>query len=238
MIIEWGALALTILTGGAIQSQLANKYLIARRLANIVAIIAATYLIKDIWHDVAHLTQSADAPNALAPNPEVSLEDNIKASWSWKGATLLFIVCLFSAFLAMLRGVTREFLDFGSWVLAALATLYVYRADWFNNTLSSNFSSLFFSLWIVFLFFLVIFLLVASILERGLDSSVGPIDKAFGFSYGLVRGFLLVGVGAGVISYIWGPETIYGKPGESLPIPLNIVKSIDNGIKQYLPSPR
>ena len=92
MIIEWGALALTILTGGAIQSQLANKYLIARRLANIVAIIAATYLIKDIWHDVAHLTQSADAPNALAPNPEVSLEDNIKASWSWKGATLLFIV--------------------------------------------------------------------------------------------------------------------------------------------------
>lgn len=65
MIIEWGALALTILTGGAIQSQLANKYLIARRLANIVAIIAATYLIKDIWHDVAHLTQSADAPNAL-----------------------------------------------------------------------------------------------------------------------------------------------------------------------------
>ena len=92
----------------------------------------------------------------------------------------------------------REFLDFGSWVLAALATLYVYRADWFNNTLSSNFSSLFFSLWIVFLFFLVIFLLVASILERGLDFSVGPIDKAFGFSYGLVRGFLLVGVGAGL----------------------------------------
>jgi hypothetical protein len=80
ILLKFMALVLTILTGGAISSQLAKEYVIAQRLANIVAIIAAIYLMKDIWHDVAPLTQSAEAPNVPVRNPEVSPEYNIKAS--------------------------------------------------------------------------------------------------------------------------------------------------------------
>ena len=232
MIPEILALILTILTGGAIQSQLAKEYIVAQRLANLVAIIAAIYLIKDIWHDISSLTQSAEAPDVPVLNPEVSLENNI-AVWSWKSAMLLSIVCLFSGIFAMLRGATRELQSGGSLAFAMLGTLYVSRAEWFNNMQDRNFSWLFFSLCLIFLFFFVVFwLATARIL--GQATYFSPIDRAFGFLYGLVRGCLVVGAGAWVISNVWGPEIIYGEPGESLPIPLNIVKAIDDGIRQYL----
>lgn len=233
MIPEILTLVLTILTGGAIQSQLAKKYIIAQELANLVAIIATIYLIKDIWHDVSSLTQSTEAPNVPVLNPGVSPENNI-AVWSWKSATLLSIICLSSGIFAMLRGATRELQSGGSFAFAALTTLYVSRTDWFNNIQGRNFSWLFFSLCSIFLFFFAVFWLAT---ERvlGKASHFSTIDRTFGFLYGLVRGCLLVGAGAWLISNVWGPQVIYGEPGESLPIPLNIVKSIDDGIKQYLP---
>ncbi|MGO9543875.1 MAG: CvpA family protein [Rhodomicrobium sp.] len=113
---------------------------------------------------------------------------------------ILVVIMIFSGFLAMLRGLTREMLSIMSWALAALATLFAYSRfkDDVRGLIDPAMLADATLIGVVFITSLIIFsLLTANVSERVLDSRVGAIDRTLGFVYGLVRGLILV-----VIAYL------------------------------------
>jgi len=113
-------------------------------------------------------------------------------------------VLLLSGFLAWSRGLVREVLSIGGWVLAAFGALYL--APWLDpllreapvigGVLSSScslakiaaFSVSFAGLLLVISIFTP---LLSSAVE---DSFIGPLDRAGGFVFGVARGLVLVAI--------------------------------------------
>jgi len=125
---------------------------------------------------------------------------------------ILIAIMLISAFLAMLRGLTREVLSIMSWALAALAALFVLsiyrdrvRLYFDSQTLADG--VLIVSVFVVVL--IIVSLVTVRLSDRVLDSRVGAIDRTLGFVFGLVRGLILV-----VIAYELYIAIV---PKESLP---------------------
>jgi membrane protein required for colicin V production len=100
-----------------------------------------------------------------------------------------------SAFLAMLRGFTREILSIMSWGLGALAALLMYTQgqDYIPSLLGSKFASaVIVCVGIFVIVVIIVHLVTAHLSDRILDSRVGAIDRTLGFIFGLGRGFLIV----------------------------------------------
>jgi len=149
---------------------------------------------------------------------------------------ILVVIMLFSGFLAMLRGLTREMLSIMSWALAALATLFAYSH--FKNDIRSVIDTPMLAdatlIGVVFISSLIIFsLITANISERVLDSRVGAIDRTLGFVYGLVRGLILVVIAYLIAGQIVDPQNLPGwvKHARSL----SLVESTGDTIKSFLP---
>src|SRR5579883_429611 len=103
---------------------------------------------------------------------------------------ILIVIMIFSGFLAMLRGLTREMLSIMSWALAALVTLFAYTQ--FKNDMRAMIDTPMLAdavlILSVFLLSLILFSIITiNISERVLDSRVGAVDRTLGFVYGLVR---------------------------------------------------
>ena len=110
---------------------------------------------------------------------------------------------LISALLAMARGFTREVLSILSWVIAALAALWLfprYQDD--ARALLSGSPKLLADVLLVFTIFLVTLIIATFITirlaDKMLDSRVGALDRTFGFVFGLARGLIIV-----VIAYLF-----------------------------------
>jgi len=143
---------------------------------------------------------------------------------------------IFSGFLAMLRGLTREMLSIMSWALAALVTLFAYshfKGD-VRGLIDTPMLADATLIAVVFISSLIVFsLLTANVSERVLDSRVGAVDRTLGFVYGLVRGLILV-----VIAYL-----IVGQIVERQNLPkwvtqarsLYLIESAGDTIKSFLP---
>lgn len=114
-------------------------------------------------------------------------------------------VVAISAFLAWSRGLTRELLSIGGWIIAALGAVYlaplaaplVAEIPWLGPKLAGTCLMLMiasFSLILaLFLLLLAIFTpIFASAVTRSL---LGPVDRALGFLFGIARGLLLIAVG-------------------------------------------
>jgi membrane protein required for colicin V production len=108
---------------------------------------------------------------------------------------VLIVIMLISGVLAMMRGFTREVLSIASWGAAALAAFLAYprfrdlvRAEIQPNYLAD-------AVLIVGVFLTVLLLvsvLTARVSDAILDSKIGPIDRTFGFIFGLGRGLIIV----------------------------------------------
>lgn len=114
------------------------------------------------------------------------------------------LVILVSAFLAYNRGLTREALAIGGWIIAAFVAFYfapmvspvVLEAPYLGDFLRQS------CLLTVLASFVLVFgvgLIVLSIFTPLLSSAVqgtmlGPVDRGLGFVFGVARGLLLVGV--------------------------------------------
>lgn len=149
---------------------------------------------------------------------------------------LLIVIMIFSGFLAMLRGLTREMLSIMSWALAALVTLFAYT--YFKNDVRSLIDTpmLADALLIVFVFILalILFSLVTiNISERVLDSRVGAVDRTLGFVYGLVRGLILVVIAYLIIGQVVDKQTFPAWVTAARSLPL--IESTGEGIKSLLP---
>lgn len=111
----------------------------------------------------------------------------------------LIAVCFISALLAMYRGLSRELLSILSWVIAGAATLYFvlnYRnvAEDVAQQLATQVAvaQIVIGAVIFLIVLIVVHLITARISDMVLDSSVGMIDRALGFLFGVGRGFLLI----------------------------------------------
>ena len=107
----------------------------------------------------------------------------------------LLVVMLVSGLLAMVRGFMREILSIASWVIAAIATLYLYARllpfakSYFNNDIVAAvvvIAGVFLGTLIV------VSVITVRISDMILDSRVGALDRTLGFLFGLGRGLIIV----------------------------------------------
>lgn len=111
------------------------------------------------------------------------------------GAVLALV--LISAVLAMVRGFSREVLSIGSWVVAAIAAIYLFPVltPFVQGYVSSELlaqvvaaAAIFFIVLIVATWFTM---RMADII---VDSRIGPLDRTLGALFGIGRGILVCAV--------------------------------------------
>ena len=107
----------------------------------------------------------------------------------------IIVILLLSAVFAFVRGFVHELLAIGSWVGAALATLYGFphaqplaRAQIASPLLADMAAGV-----AIFLVVLVVLSIATRLLcSRVRDSSLGPLDRSLGLLFGVLRGGVLV----------------------------------------------
>lgn len=117
---------------------------------------------------------------------------------------VVLLLVLLSAGLAFSRGVTRELLAIGGWVVAALAAFYfaplleplIREIPVVGGFLRSSCTlSALAAFVLVFALVLVLIGIFTPILSNVIrDSALGPIDKGLGFVFGAARGLVRVAV--------------------------------------------
>jgi membrane protein required for colicin V production len=118
-------------------------------------------------------------------------------------AAILLIIAI-SAFLAYARGLTREALAIGGWIVAALAAFFfapfveplIAEVPWLGDFLRSSCTlSLLAAFAACFAAVLILLSIVTPIISGViLDSALGPFDRGLGFLFGVARGVALVAV--------------------------------------------
>jgi len=106
----------------------------------------------------------------------------------------VIVVVLISAFLAMLRGFTREVLAIASWAGAAVTAYYLYPfvLPYVKPYVTKDAVAIAVSGAAVFLLALIIVSVITlRISDAILDSKVGALDRSLGFLFGAARGVLL-----------------------------------------------
>ncbi|PNE10393.1 MAG: colicin V synthesis protein [Beijerinckiaceae bacterium] len=106
----------------------------------------------------------------------------------------LIAVVLISAFLAMLRGFTREVLAIASWGAAAVAAIYLHPLvlPYVKPYIAKDVIALAVAAAAVFFVTLIaVSLITVKLSDAILDSKVGALDRSLGFLFGAVRGLLL-----------------------------------------------
>ena len=123
-----------------------------------------------------------------------------------------------SAFLAYSRGLTREVLAIGGWIVAALLAFYlapgfapiVAEIPYLGPKLAESCLILMiasFSL-IVAMGLLVMAVFTPIFASAVMESALGPIDRVLGFLFGILRGLLLVAVGYLIYVSFAGQESV------------------------------
>jgi membrane protein required for colicin V production len=106
----------------------------------------------------------------------------------------LIAVVLISAFLAMLRGFTREVLAIASWGAAAVAAIYLHPLvlPYLKPYIAKDAIALAVAAAAIFFVTLILVSLITIKLSDAiLDSKVGALDRSLGFLFGAIRGLLL-----------------------------------------------
>ncbi|MEM1364931.1 MAG: CvpA family protein [Pseudomonadota bacterium] len=118
---------------------------------------------------------------------------------------ILIGITLISAFLAMLRGFSREILSVGSWIVAAVVAFLYYPllVPFMQNYLGEGIQSDIAAGATIFVAVLIIATVITvKIADFIIDSRVGPLDRTMGFIFGAVRGVLIVVIGTLFLNWI------------------------------------
>ena len=110
----------------------------------------------------------------------------------------LIAVAFISGLLAMYRGFARELLSIFSWIAAAAVGYWIFTtkkdmtADIAAQTsLPPQIATVAVALVVALIVLIIVHLITARISDAILDSQVGMVDRALGFFFGVLRGFLL-----------------------------------------------
>jgi membrane protein required for colicin V production len=107
-------------------------------------------------------------------------------------------VIVISAFLAAVRGFTREVLAIGAWVAAAAAAWFLHPMvlPLVKPYINSDTVALAASIGGIFILTLIIVsIITVKISDLILDSRIGALDRTLGFLFGAARGFLICVIG-------------------------------------------
>ena len=110
---------------------------------------------------------------------------------------LVIVVVLVSAVYATWKGFISETLAIVAWATAAFATLYFgpWAGEWLRGLISSPWLRMIAAYAAVFIVvFVPLSILSLRLGERVRHSPVGPLDRALGTTYGVVRGLAIVGL--------------------------------------------
>ncbi|MCI0598828.1 MAG: CvpA family protein [Beijerinckiaceae bacterium] len=122
----------------------------------------------------------------------------------------LIAVILVSAFLAMLRGFTREVLAIASWAAAAVAAIYFhplvlpYVKPYIAKDVIAMAAA---AAAVFFVTLIVVSLATIKLSDAILDSKVGALDRSLGFAFGAVRGLLLCVIAFVFFNWLVPPQT-------------------------------
>jgi membrane protein required for colicin V production len=117
---------------------------------------------------------------------------------------VVIVILAISAFLAYSRGLTREALAIGGWVVAAFASFFLAPfveplvreipvvGDFLRSSCTLSVLAAFALVFAAVLILLSIFTPIVSGLV--LESALGPLDRGLGFLFGVARGVVLVAV--------------------------------------------
>ncbi|WP_254493790.1 CvpA family protein [Bartonella sp. B1099] len=122
---------------------------------------------------------------------------------------IVVVIILLSAFLAMLRGFSREVLSLISWAIAAVTTLFLFKPvlPFFEQYLSNKMIALITTLVTIFIIVLIITSIITmKISDFIIDSRIGILDRAIGFIFGALRGLLIMVIGMLLINALIKPE--------------------------------
>jgi membrane protein required for colicin V production len=116
----------------------------------------------------------------------------------------VLVILAISAFLAYSRGLTREALAIGGWIVAAFAAFFLapfveplvreipVAGEFLRSSCTLSVLAAFAIVFAAVLILLSIFTPIVSGLV--LDSALGPLDRGLGFLFGVARGVVLVAV--------------------------------------------
>ncbi|CAM1633192.1 Colicin V production [Bartonella apihabitans] len=122
---------------------------------------------------------------------------------------LVIVVILFSAFLAMVRGFSREVLSLASWVIAAIVAVLLYKnlLPFVESYLSNKTIALIASLAIIFVIvFIIVSIITMKIADVIIDSRIGALDRTVGFIFGVVRGLFIMVIAMLLVNQLIKPE--------------------------------
>ncbi|WP_273720561.1 MULTISPECIES: CvpA family protein [unclassified Bartonella] len=122
---------------------------------------------------------------------------------------IVVAVILLSAFLAMLRGFSREVLSLVSWAIAAVATLFLFKPvlPFFEQYLSNKMIALITTLVSIFIIVLIITSIITmKISDFIIDSRIGILDRIIGFVFGALRGLFIVVIAMLLLNALVKPE--------------------------------
>jgi len=122
---------------------------------------------------------------------------------------IVALVVLISAFLAMVRGFSREVLSLASWGLAVLVAVFAYPhvLPHVSPYISNEMIALVVTLAGIFIVaLLIISLLTMKVADLIIDSRIGALDRALGLIFGLARAGLILAVAALFSNELIRPE--------------------------------
>jgi membrane protein required for colicin V production len=149
---------------------------------------------------------------------------------------ILILIMLVSAFLAMLRGFTREVLSIMSWALAALAALFFYQLyrERVRQFIEPQILADAILIGVVFVIVLIVVSLITVRLSDVVGAGrVGALDRTLGFIFGLVRGLILVVIAYELIVAIMPKESLPRWVTEARSLP--VIESTGRAIISLLP---
>ena len=114
-------------------------------------------------------------------------------------------ICVISALLAAVRGVTREVLAIVAWVVAAVVaySLHPLLLPTVKQHVTSDTIALVASIAAIFLgTLIVVSIITVKISDLVLDSRIGAVDRSLGFVFGAARGFLICVIGWVFLSWL------------------------------------
>ncbi|RCL02218.1 MAG: membrane protein required for colicin V production [Candidatus Tokpelaia sp. JSC189] len=110
---------------------------------------------------------------------------------------LVILIILLSAFLAMVRGFSREMLSLLSWVISGLLAYFLYKhvLPLCEQYISNHTVATAVTITGIFLIALIIIsTLTMKLADIIIDSRIGGLDRTLGFIFGIVRGVLILAV--------------------------------------------
>ncbi|MEO1701625.1 MAG: CvpA family protein [Pseudomonadota bacterium] len=151
---------------------------------------------------------------------------------------IFIALTVLSAFLAMVRGFSREVLSIASWIAAAFAAIYFYQSltPFVSGYIGNEILAQLTAGGTVFIITLIIATLVTMrIADMIVDSRIGPLDRSLGFVFGAARGVIVVAVGIWFADFFVGDREIaWIDKAKSKPFLSTVAESLKNMLPENL----